>query len=124
MENENHVIKQKDKTDWEFYGQLAAILVLTALLFYNIGGENVTGNVIATGIGTVSASDIIPKGVPEVYGKELGVSYDDVSPNNPRLADATIAKLTEYESMTLSGDALERYIKIGSAISCEYCCGA
>ena len=110
--------------DWNFTAQLIIIAILLLLVGYNLGGGKISGNAIATGVGTVSAADIIPKGVPEIYGKELGLSYDDVSPSNPRLADATIDKLTGYEDVELSGDLLQRYIKIGSSISCEYCCGA
>ena len=62
--------------------------------------------------------------MPEVYGSELSVSYDDVSQDNPQLADATIEKLTKYEDIELSSDLMSRYIKVGSSISCEYCCGA
>lgn len=117
------------KSDTEFYVQLAIIGVLALLIVFNTGriygaGGSITGNVVASGIETVSALEIIPKGVPAVYGAELGVKYDDVSPNNPRLADDTIAKLTEYEDMQLNADEMTRYKKIAGAISCEYCCGA
>ena len=68
--------------------------------------------------------DIIPKGIPKIYGKELVVSYDDVSALNPQKADSTIRKLgTLDEQITLSGKDLERYISVVSQISCEYCCG-
>ena len=117
MENKN-----KTKPNTEFYVQLGIIAVLALVITFNAGkiySPSVTGETIA-----VSASEIIPKGIPEVYGKEIGVSYDDISPNNPALADATIAKLTKYEGMQLTSDQMERYIKIGLSISCEYCCGA
>ena len=72
-----------------------------------------------------SFDNVIPKGVPPIYGSEIGVSFDGVSASNPALADATIAKLSAYDrSMTLTGDKLKRYIAITSQISCEYCCGA
>ena len=78
----------------------------------------------ATGISSVEAA-IIPKGMPEVYGKELGVSYDDVSANNPSKADQTISVLGQLDNkITLQGNDLERYVDIASQISCEYCCGA
>ena len=126
--NENTETKVK-KIDYEFVFQMLIIGVLALLLVYNFGKvygnqNNITGNIVSTGIGTVSASEIIPKGIPEIYGSELGVSYDDVSPNNPQLADATIRKLAAYEDNELKSDLMERYIKIGSSISCEYCCGA
>ena len=54
----------------------------------------------------------------------MGVSYDDVSPKDPRLADNTIRKLSQYEDLDLNPAQMERYILIAGSISCEYCCGA
>ncbi len=69
--------------------------------------------------------DILPKAIPQIYGSELGVSFDDVSASNPQKADATIKKLGVLDQqITLTGEDLQRYIKIASQISCEYCCGA
>ena len=112
---------------------LIGLLVLAAivLLFnqYQISGiskalitsgtENTATQTIATG------ASVIPTGTPAVYGSELKIRYDDISPNNPQKADATIAVLGNLDkTMQLSGDKLTRYIKIVSQISCEYCCGA
>ena len=125
MEQENKELKGGKKTDYEFVVQIIIVAMLVLLLVYNLGKASaVTGDAIATGIGTVSASEIIPKGIPEVYGEELEVKYDDVSPNNQQLADVTIKKLSAYEDEQLTKEQLERYIRIGSSISCEYCCGA
>jgi len=126
MINENYEIK-KEKTKTEFYVQLGIIAILALVIVFNAGKIYSSSGAIggfATGITAVSASEIIPKGVPAVYGREIGVSYDNISPNNPGLADATIAKLTNYENMQLTSDQMNRYIKIGMSISCEYCCGA
>lgn len=116
----------KGKPNYEFIVQLSIIAILSILLVYN--GTKIyvsqNGGSVATGLATVSASEIIPRGVPDIYGKELGVSFDDVSPNNPALADATIKKLTAYEDMQLSSALMQRYVRIGSSIACEYCCGA
>jgi len=124
MENKNH--ETIGKTNTEFYVQLGIIAILLLVITFNAGKIYSSSEVggFTTGIAAVSASEIIPKGIPSVYGKEMGVSYDDVSPNNPVLADATIAKLTQYEDMQLNSEQMDRYIKIGSSISCEYCCGA
>ncbi len=70
-----------------------------------------------------------PQGIPAIYGEELGISYDDVSPADQRRADAAIKLLSAYDtSITLQGKSLERYITIlytlNGGISCEYCCGA
>lgn len=85
---------------------------------------------IQTGIQDVSALNVIPKGVPDVYGKELGIKYDDVSINDLQKTESTINKLALFDNnINLEGDLLTRYIKtryikITNSISCEYCCGA
>lgn len=113
------------RLDKEFIVQIAIIAVLVLLLSYNFGKINAGGGGIIGKVVSVSASEVIPSGVPKVYGKELGVSYDDVSPSDPRKADATIAVLSDFDrTITLEGDDLQRYINIASQISCEYCCGA
>src|SRR3990167_725634 len=117
--------EQNKRIDYEFYAQIAVIVVLVITLFYS--WDNPTGN--TTVVGLVSASEIIPTGIPEVYGEELGISYDYVSPNNPKLADDTIRFLGNIDVVeTLEGEDMERYIDIlynqYNGISCEYCCGA
>ena len=66
------------------------------------------------------AAKLIPTGTPSLYGQELGVSFDD--------AAAAISVLAPFEQDTredkLTGELLDRYIKIGSSIACEFCCGA
>ena|SRR3989344_5006421 len=114
--------KKRSQEAIERYVQIGFILLLSLAIIFNLGkiygGDN-------TGIiSSVAASDILPIGVPAVYGKALDVSYDDVSVANPQLADATIAKLAQYEDQELTKVQLDRYITIASAISCEYCCGA
>ena len=129
VEEENNEMKGGEKTNYEFIVQIAIIAVLALLLVYNAGKiYSVTGNAVALpssgGLATVSASEIIPKGVPAVYGKALSVSFDDVSASNPALADKTIQKLSAYEDKQLTTEQMKRYKKIGGSISCEYCCGA
>ena len=68
---------------------------------------------------------IIPKGVPAIYGEELGISFDDVSAKDPKKADSTIKKLGMLDQkISLKGDGMKRYIHIAGQMSCEYCCGA
>jgi len=122
---ENKTEKSEKKPNYEFIAQIAIIVILAVLLVFNYGKLSAGGSIIPTGgVATVSASEIIPSGVPAVYGSELKVKYDDVSPNNPGLADATIQKLTAYEDKELNKEQMDRYKKIGGSISCEYCCGA
>jgi len=126
MENESHPREMKGgKTNTELYFQIGIIAVLVLVIAFNLGKiYSNSGAGIATGIGEVSASNIIPKGMPLVYGEELEVNYDDISADNPKLADATIQKLTAYEDMQLDNATMTRYIRIGNSIACEYCCGA
>lgn len=64
----------------------------------------------------------ISQGVPEIYGGELGVSFDEVQQaiNVTKQFDPTYGK----QKIVLAGADLQRYINIGLKISCEYCCGA
>lgn len=62
-------------------------------------------------------AQVIPTGVPAIYGDELNVSYDG-DPNE------MISILRQYEDATLDKELKVRYINIGSNISCEYCCSA
>ncbi|MBI2649963.1 hypothetical protein HYX04_01475 [Candidatus Woesearchaeota archaeon] len=97
----------------------------------NIGQNSITAQataqsnpVKAASTKDIDAIDVIPKGIPSIYGKELGVSYDDISATNQQKADDTIRKLGILDQqITLSGNDLERYISVASQISCEYCCG-
>ncbi len=117
--------KTKKGLDYEIYAQLAVIGLLIAILIFQTQ-FSVSGSGV---VGTVSASSIIPTGIPLVYGEELGISYDSVSPSNPKLADETIRMLGNIDrTETLEGAELERYIDIlynmHGGMSCEYCCGA
>ncbi len=117
--------KQKKK-DFEFVVQMVVVVVLVGFLMFFLGKGSV-GNAGITG--EVSSSEIFPTGVPAIYGSELKIRYDDVSANNPGLADATINSLSTIDrSETLEGDDLARYINVlytlENGISCEFCCGA
>ncbi len=110
-------------------GIAIVLAVINQLLIFsfNAGSRNViTANTVAVAAG----SGIIPAGVPRVYGQELGIKYDDVSPSNAALADATIAKMSALQTgdaqnpPKLTEEQLKRYINVASQISCEYCCGA
>ncbi|MEK6853036.1 MAG: hypothetical protein AABX59_04100, partial [Nanoarchaeota archaeon] len=133
--------KSENKKEKDIVGTviIALLLIATLLVLVNtVRLFGVTANAIAVGAGTeagtgitgqsvkvLSSSEVLPQGVPSVYGEELGIKYDDVSPTNQQLADSTIRKLANYDtSITLTGSDLEKYKKIGVQISCEYCCGA
>src|SRR3989338_431269 len=108
MENKN---LKGVEANTELYIQLGIIAVLALVIIFNFGKISSGETGYATGIGTVSASEIIPKGVPAIYGSELKISYDDVSPNNPSIAEKTIALLGNIDvSETLTENELQRYI--------------
>lgn len=108
---------------------LALLVLASFVVLYNtyaltqIGSQTVSASVTVP-----KAAGIIPAGIPEIYGQELGIRYDDVSPSDQRLADATIRKMSQYENNDLSTEQNSRYIDIlynlNNGISCEYCCGA
>lgn len=111
------------------------VVVFNAVQFYKLDSKDKVGlssSLTGAAVAQVSQSkiqasniDVIPKGIPKLYGSELGVSFDDVSAANPQKADATIKRIGMLDDkITLSGNDLKRYISIVSKISCEYCCGA
>lgn len=115
---------------------VAVLLVMNTMMLASLksvmnagnGGDDMAGMHADSqnGGGKVSFdADVIPTGEPRIYGKELGVNYDDVGAQNPQLADSTIGKMAVLDQqIQLQGADKERYIKVVSKISCEYCCGA
>ena len=116
------VSKKNQKRDTETILQVVIIGALLLFVSFNVGKISMSSS--SSMMPLVSAPEIIPSGVPEIYGATMSVSYNDVSPSNPRLADATISKLSQYEDMELNAEQLERYTIVAGSISCEYCCGA
>lgn len=70
----------------------------------------------ATSAGQVLA-EITPTGIPS-YGLDAKVSFDSVEPS-------LITLMNYHSSISLEGNDLQRYIKIGNTedTACEYCCG-
>ncbi|MBI3190153.1 hypothetical protein HYZ41_00460 [archaeon] len=141
-ETEKNHKRNKSASHIIVYGLMAiTIFVLVMNQFAISGLETITKNVVvqtatrtassslpASDTGTPKAasfSNVLPSGVPPIYGKEMGVSYDDISTDNQQATEATIRKLGSYDtSINLAGEQLQRYIQIAGQISCEYCCGA
>lgn len=114
-------------------GLMIAVLFVNGFNMYQMQSMKPMGNndakietngMVTFGNGASNPVDILPKGIPRIYGAELGVSYDDVSASDQKKADAAIRRLGMLdEQVKLSGGDKERYIRIASQISCEYCCG-
>lgn len=65
-------------------------------------------------------AQVIPQGVPSVYGPEVGVSFSE-----PIKAISTLESYDRGDKkITLTGEKLDRYVKVASMTACEYCCGA
>jgi len=88
---------------------------LNTSLSVSTQSSGVSGN--ATLSAAQLAEAVVPRGVPAIYSAELGVSFEQ-----PVQSLAILAPLDDQ--ITLSGNDLQRYINIGTKISCEYCCGA
>jgi hypothetical protein len=67
-------------------------------------------------------ASFIPSGTPEVYGAELGISFDSVQKAIDKVA--RFGPTYGEEKIELSGQEFERYKQIASQTSCKYCCGA
>lgn len=64
------------------------------------------------------AAKVMPKGIPAVYGAELGVSFDEVEKSMN-----IMAKMDDGKGMADKSQN-ERYVRLGVKMACEYCCGA
>lgn len=61
-------------------------------------------------------------GIPEKYGQELGVNFDDVQNSMNIMKQFDLGYGSNKPS--LSDEEKKRYIAINLRISCEFCCGA
>ncbi len=82
-----------------------------------------TGNTISF---ADAAKEIMPTGIPAVYGSELGVSYDKTVESLAILGnlDGDLFADGKLNFTQLTDPQKIRYVKIGSMIACEFCCGA
>ena len=69
---------------------------------------------------------IIPRGTPDIYGAELKVSFDQPVEGMNALAtlDGDLNPSGKLHFADLGPNEQARYLKVGSMIACEYCCGA
>lgn len=79
----------------------------------------------AQGQTVISFEDFLPKGVPPIYGRELGVSFDKPTESLSILSalDGDLYETGLLKFSDLTKEQQEDYIKIGMSIACEYCCG-
>ncbi|MBS3060477.1 MAG: hypothetical protein J4432_03125 [DPANN group archaeon] len=87
-----------------------------------------TGQATAPASGTLDlasvAERVIPKGVPEIYGPELDVTFDD--PIKSLSIISALDPTLGANPIEMNEEQKERYIKILTVptMTCEFCCGA
>ncbi len=113
---------------------LAGFVILNQYLINSMVFVSAAGTATQNAAPTISNAEllaieaqILPKGVPAVYGSELGIRYDDVDINDQKKANALIDKLAALDDPnpknSMTADQLKRFVAIGNMIGCEYCCG-
>ncbi len=119
-----------------FWKMISVIFIITLfiLLFdFNINLRGIETRTFSSSEKEINykelSSDIIPVGVPEVYGEGLSIRYDDVSVTNAQSSNIAIDKMANLDlELSLEGEDLDRYIEIlykkEGGMSCEFCCGA
>ena len=82
------------KSNYRIY-LIAALVVLVLFNQWQISSLNnlSPSSGLSSGGSLQAISDVIPTGIPLVYGAEVGVSYDDISPTDQNRANNAIAKL-------------------------------
>jgi len=108
---------------YKIHNKLGIKSALTQIIEKTVSGSSQSGAASLSGnAGEDAVKLAFRQGVPEIYGSELGVSFDQVvqSMSIMKIYDPTYGQ----KKITLTGDNLKRYIEIGSKIACEYCCGA
>lgn len=114
-------------------GSLVANQVYASKLKQHLGiyGNNFFGNLLKKFGGNVKLSGSIgedavklayAQGIPDMYGAELNVNFDEVqrSMDIMKQFDPTYGAT----KLDLSAEDMKRYINIALRISCEFCCGA
>ena len=111
-------------------------LVIVAIILYGYSEYQILSinNGVSISSGVVAASSfsgnpigdpvslVISTGVPPIYGPELGVSFDN--PVNSMGVMQQFDPGYGRNRVSLEGVELQRYVTVGTRISCEFCCGA
>src|SRR3989338_1524136 len=117
-------MKIKSNTVYVLLAVFIVITVFNSYMLFSLGTTQhtstrktvkLTGDPVQDAINT-----IIPTGAAEPYGSALGVSFDD-----PVAGLSVLANLhRQIPTDSLSAEEKQRYINIGTKISCEFCCSA
>ena len=103
------------------------LAVVGILIFYNqFQIMQISGSITGKTTNSFKLGEI-PKGIPDVYGQELGVSFDNpVQGMNVlnQFDDMSGAEGRGSKRIQLDSQGQDRYMKLGFSIACEFCCGA
>jgi len=134
-------MKNKNTAAPAVYVLLVSILLVSAYNQYTLqsmrmdstpqaaNSDYITGAAVDGSESSISLQEavdsVMPKGVPDIYGPELGISFDTVEESLGILAplDGDLYSNGQLKYSDLSDVNKERYVNIGSSISCEFCCG-
>lgn len=134
--------KRAKKKPEKFNPWKAATLILMGLVVFSYffeveihrRGTNYTGRALGESTEDQAAcqaylrfrelkASVIPSGIPEIYGQELGVSFDEVQDGINKLVPFGPTYGKEGTKIKLEGGDLDRYIRIGQQTACQHCCG-
>lgn len=96
---------------------LPSVAVAASATASGVGASAIASSVSA---GSTDSVSMLPHGIPERYGAELGVNFDDAATAMPILENFDRGS----GAITLTGELQQRYIYIASQTACEFCCGA
>ncbi|MBI4177073.1 MAG: hypothetical protein HY516_01790 [Candidatus Aenigmarchaeota archaeon] len=117
---------KKEKRLLASYALVAAMLFVLAFNQYMI--QSINGGLAVDRMSAAQENSgfELPKGPPAIYGAELGVSFDKVveSLNVLSALDGDLYPDGKLKFADLNNVQQGRYLKIGSMIACEFCCGA
>src|SRR3989338_11530889 len=117
-------MKMKSNVLYVLLVVFVAVTVFNSYILFSIGAGSKTSthrSVQLTGDPVQDAiNSVIPTGTPDGYGPALGVSFDD-----PVAGLSILANLhRQIPTNSLSAEEKQRYINVGTKISCEFCCSA
>lgn len=110
---------------------LAVLMMFNQYLIVSTANSIGSDAIYLTGDPATDAKTLIfSKGTPKIYGEELGVVYE-FDLRNQKMMNFMVMKMSDFDRgpqkidvKSLPEDLRKRYIKLGTNISCEFCCSA
>lgn len=112
----NQILTQKTR---HALGMQGGVLSQLAQSF---SGTSANASELTGDVSQDAISLVVSQGVPEVYGAELGVSFDQVQQSINIMGQFDPGYGSKKIQLTAADQ--KRYTDVGLRISCEYCCSA